>query len=181
MSAQVWTHSSKAASPPDRPQPVALIRPAEPADEEGWRRLWAAYCDFYGAAVAEDVTAATWRRILDPEAPISALVASVGGRVEGFANIVLHQFTWSERPTCLLEDLFVAPAVRGRGVGRELIDHVLERARDEGWARVYWHTRADNAPARRLYDTFTPADGFVRYTVVLHGAASRSTDTESAR
>lgn len=165
--------SSKAASPPDLSPPAALIRPAEPSDEESWRRLWAAYCDFYGAEVSEDVTAATWRRILDPEAPIDAFVAVVDGRVEGFANIVLHQFTWSEQPTCLLEDLFVSPMVRGRGVGRQLIDHVLSRARHEGWARVYWHTQADNARARRLYDTITPADGFVRYTVLLHGAASR--------
>jgi GNAT superfamily N-acetyltransferase len=165
-------HSSRAASPPERLPSIALTRPAEPGDEQRWRTLWAAYCDFYGAAVSEEVTAATWRRILDPEAPIEAVVAVVGGQVEGFANVVLHEFTWSERPTCLLEDLFVAPSLRGRGVGKQLIDHVLERARAAGWARVYWHTRADNAEARRLYDTITPADGFVRYTVVLHGAAS---------
>src|SRR5581483_6804991 len=126
--------SSKAASRPDLSPPAALIRPAQPSDAEGWRRLWAAYCDFYGAEVAEDVTAATWRRILHPEAPIHPSVAVVDGRVEGFANIVLHQFTWIEQPTCLLEDLFVSPTVRGRGVGRQLIDYVLSRARHEGWA-----------------------------------------------
>jgi len=87
----------------------------------------------------------------------------------GFANFVLHPFTWSELPACLLEDLYVAPAARGRGIGRLLIEHLVERARSEGWARVYWHTRAGNTTARRLYDRFCPADGFVRYTIALEG------------
>jgi len=63
----------------------------------------------------------------------------------------------------------VAPAARGRGIGRLLIEHLVERARSEGWARVYWHTRAGNTTARRLYDRFCPADGFVRYTIALEG------------
>ena len=37
--------------------------------------------------------------------------------------------------------------------------------RAEGWARLYWVTAADNAAARRLYDRFTQADGFVRYVI----------------
>jgi ribosomal protein S18 acetylase RimI-like enzyme len=85
----------------------------------------------------------------------------------GFANYVLHPFTWSERPTCYLEDLYVSPEARGRGVGKQLIEHLVVRGRTEGWARVYWHTREDNATARRLYDSFGPADGFVRYTIAL--------------
>jgi hypothetical protein len=35
--------------------------------------------------------------------------------------------------------------------------------RAEGWSRLYWMAREDNAAARALYDRFTPADGFVRY------------------
>jgi hypothetical protein len=37
--------------------------------------------------------------------------------------------------------------------------------RAEGWARLYWMTRADNVQARRLYDRFAQADGFVRYVI----------------
>jgi hypothetical protein len=32
---------------------------------------------------------------------------------------------------------------------------------------LYWHTRGNNATARRLYDTFIPADDFVRYVVTV--------------
>ena len=36
---------------------------------------------------------------------------------------------------------------------------------EQGWSRVYWVTKEDNARARRLYDRFAPADGFIRYSV----------------
>jgi len=88
-----------------------------------------------------------------------------GGDTVGLANYVLHPYTWGPAPVCYLEDLFVAPEARGAGVGRRLIEHLVEQARELGWARVYWHTREDNATARRLYDRFGPADGFIRYTV----------------
>ena len=87
----------------------------------------------------------------------------------GFANYVLHSFTWSDRLICLLEDLYVSAPVRGHGIGNALIEDLVNRGRDDGWARVYWHTREDNAAARRLYDRFAPADGFIRYTIPLHG------------
>ena len=39
--------------------------------------------------------------------------------------------------------------------------------RDRGWSRLYWHTRASNEAARRLYDKFVNADDFVRYRMIL--------------
>ena len=53
----------------------------------------------------------------------------------------------------------------GRGVGGALIEWLRNAMRAEGWARLYWMTAADNAQARRLYDRFSQADGFVRYVV----------------
>jgi GNAT superfamily N-acetyltransferase len=119
--------------------------------------------------VPPEVTAATWRRILDPGEQVGAILAASGRATVGFANYVLHPYTWGERPICLLEDLYVDPHARGTGVGARLIEHLVDRGREEDWARVYWHTRTDNAAARRLYDRFGPADGFIRYTIPLHG------------
>ena len=146
-----------------------MIRPAEADDECDWRRLWAGYCDFYGAVVPGEITTGTWRRILESSSQIGALLATLESETVGLANYVLHPFTWSEQPTCLLEDLYVSPAARGRGIGALLIDHLVKMGRAEGWARVYWHTREKNTSARRLYDRFCPADGFIRYTIALQG------------
>lgn len=140
-----------------------VIRAATEQDREVWRRLWDGYCQFYESEVPAETTDATWRRVLDPSAPIIGRIAEMDGRVVGFANAVIHLGTWRQAPVCYLEDLFVDPTVRGAGIGRALIDDLLALCRQEGWSQLYWHTRADNAVARRLYDSYTPADGFVCY------------------
>jgi ribosomal protein S18 acetylase RimI-like enzyme len=55
--------------------------------------------------------------------------------------------------------------MRGNGVGRLLLQDLVVLARQHGWSTLYWHTRSNNTTARRLYDTFSPADDFVRYVV----------------
>ena len=141
------------------------IRAALPSDEPVWRQLWRGYSDFYQARLADEVTSRTWNRILDPDSAVMCIVAEVDGQVYGFANCVVHENTWETQAVCYLEDLYVLPSARGRGIGGSLLEWLRNAMRAEGWARVYWVTRAGNEQARRLYDRFTPADDFVRYTL----------------
>jgi GNAT superfamily N-acetyltransferase len=143
------------------------IRELTASDEPRWRTLWDGYLRFYETAVPETTTAATWRRLLGPESPMEGLVAGRGDALVGFAHCVFHPYTWGEADACYLEDLFVDPDVRGTGAGRALIESVVERARAAGCGRVYWHTHMNNERARRLYDSFTSADDFVRYVMPL--------------
>ena len=66
-------------------------------------------------------------------------------------------------PICYLQDLFTDPALRGKGVGKLLIEAVYERARAAGSTRVYWHTHETNKAAMRLYDHVATHSGFVVY------------------
>ncbi|PWR24271.1 GNAT family N-acetyltransferase [Zavarzinia aquatilis] len=141
------------------------IRDAGPADEAAWRGLWGQYVDFYRAAVPEAVTATTWSRILDPLVPVFCRLAEVEGEIAGFAVGVVHARTWSIEPILYLEDLYVVPRVRGRNIGHALIEDLMALCRHHGWGQLYWHTEGDNARARRLYDRFAPADGYVRYRI----------------
>jgi ribosomal protein S18 acetylase RimI-like enzyme len=59
----------------------------------------------------------------------------------------------------------VDPAQRATGVGKQLIDWLVEEMKRQRWCRLYWHTRVSNYRARGLYDKFTPHSDFVRYTV----------------
>jgi GNAT superfamily N-acetyltransferase len=146
------------------------LRAPRPDDETAWRRLWRGYCDFYDHAVPEETTATTWQRILSTDDTVRCVLAARDGVVVGFANLIIHPITWSPAPACYLEDLFVDPGARGRGVGQALIAHLVDEARVEGWSRVYWMTRADNATARALYDKFALADDFVRYVIPHDGS-----------
>ena len=142
-----------------------IIRAALPADEAAWRELWKGYCDFYRTEVSDEVTQRTWTRILDPDSQIMCIVAEVDGQVYGFANCVVHENTFETQAICYLEDLFVRPGARGRGLGAALLEWLRNAMRAEGWARLYWMAKADNAQARQLYDKFTTADDFVRYVI----------------
>ncbi len=146
--------------------PVTLRDPTA-LDEAAWRRLWAGYVAFYQTEIPEAVTASTWRRILTPDSGIFCRLAEREAQVIGFSVSVLHLGTWTAAPICYLEDLFVDPAARGTGAGRALIQDLIDLGRARAWSRLYWHTRADNETARRLYDQFCPADDFVRYRLFL--------------
>lgn len=148
-------------------EPRLVVRAPRPEDELAFRTLWQRYLDFYEADVPDTVSAATWRRILDERSPIFARLAEREGDVVGFAVALSHENTWSVSPVCYLEDLFVSEHVRTQGIGRALIHSLLEVCRSAGWSRLYWHTRIDNARARRLYESFVSADDFVRYRIVL--------------
>lgn len=142
------------------------VREAEARDEAQWRALWDAYLAFYQMDLAPEVTAATWARILAPGG-IGMRVAEEDGTLLGFATWLTHPSTWTLTEDCYLEDLFVDAAARGKGVGRALIEDLAALGRTQGFARLYWHTAEGNAQARRLYDSFTPADGHVRYRMEL--------------
>ena len=148
------------------PVPGLVIRPLAREDKSAWQKLWLAYCDFYEQDIAQPVTDANWDRIHDPNSVIQGYGAYDGqGALLGIAHIILHPHTWSTKTLCYLEDLFVAPAVRGRDVGHALIEFLWKKAAIEGWGRLYWHTATNNAAARRLYDRFKPADAVVRYSI----------------
>ena len=107
------------------------IRDPRPVDEADWRRLWSGYCAFYETEVPEAVTAATWGRMLAPGSPLFGRIAEWDGQVAGFTVSVLHEGSWTTKPCCYLEDLFVAPDFRGKGIARALIEDQLKLCRDQ--------------------------------------------------
>ncbi len=143
------------------------IRPATAEDEALWRGLWSQYLAFYNVDLAPEVTARTWARVVDPTAPLCGMLAFDGDQLLGFALHHTHCSTWVLGEDRYLEDLFVAPEARGKGVGRALIDALIALCRAEGNARLYWHTDEGNSRARALYDSYAKSDGHIRYRLKL--------------
>ena len=142
------------------------IRDATPADEAVWRGLWAAYLAFYAVELPEAQTVLTWGRIIG-EGPMNLRLAEEDGRVVGFALWNHHPSSWAMADDLYLEDLFVDPQARGRGLGRALIADLFAIARTRGFSRVWWMTEEGNAAARKLYDTMSGYDGHIRYRTRL--------------
>ncbi|MES2177789.1 MAG: GNAT family N-acetyltransferase [Gemmatimonadota bacterium] len=143
------------------------VRPIERRDYAAWLPLWDGYNAFYGregpTALRADITEATWERFFDPHEPVFALVAESAGALIGLTHFLFHRSTTRIELTCYLQDLFTAPELRGRGVGRALIQGVYDRARSEGIHRVYWLTHQSNAAGRMLYDKVAKHAGFLVY------------------
>jgi GNAT superfamily N-acetyltransferase len=143
------------------------IRSVVREDWNQWLSLWDGYNAFYGregpTALPLEITNTTWARFFDAYEPIHALVAESAGELLGLTHYLFHRNTIQIEPSCYLQDLFTLPAVRGRGVGRTLIEAVYERARVAGVKRVYWHTHETNLIAMRLYDQVAKKPGAVMY------------------
>jgi GNAT superfamily N-acetyltransferase len=143
------------------------VRPVTLADYDNWLPLWEGYNAFYErkgpTAVPIEVTNLTWQRFFDGYEPMHALVAEDGGKLVGLVHYIFHRNTTMVGPVCYLQDLFTDPALRGKGVGKALIEAVYAKAREAGSPRVYWHTHETNKTAMRLYDYVAKHSGFVVY------------------
>ena len=144
------------------------IRAANPADKQRWLVLWQGYLDFYKTELSTEQSELTWQRILNPEFNMKCALAIDDGAIVGFTTYNLQNSTWSENGHCYLEDLFVDSTVRGKGVGRSLIEYVKSYAIENKCSRLYWNTDEDNATARKLYDSYTLESGKRQYRIALN-------------
>jgi len=141
-----------------------IIRPLTAADEDQWRHLWRDYLDFYQTSLSEEVYVSSFARLLgdDPQ-DFKGLVAELDGKLVGLTHYLFHRHGWKIENTCYLQDLYADPAVRGKGIGRALIEGVYAAADAAGAPAVYWLTQDFNTEARKLYDRIAVLTPFIKY------------------
>ncbi len=118
-----------------------IIRPIDRTDYDQWLPLWNGYNAFYGrsgaTALPEEITQTTWDRFFDESEPVFALVAESEGKLVGLTHYLFHRSTTKIKPVCYLQDLFTDDALRGKGIGRALINGVYERAQAGRFQHVF--------------------------------------------
>jgi GNAT superfamily N-acetyltransferase len=119
------------------------------------------------------------REHLFGERPVAEVViAEDGGEPAGFA-LFFHSFsTFLGRPGIYLEDLYVRPEFRGRGIGRALLVRLARLAKERGCGRLEWSVLDWNEPAIGFYKDLgaSPVGGWTVYRVTgeaLEGLAER--------
>ncbi|HTR76193.1 MAG TPA: GNAT family N-acetyltransferase [Solirubrobacterales bacterium] len=119
--------------------------------------LIAAYQRFYEVVeIDDDRNRSFFRRFLSPSLDGALLAArDDDGAILGYACLYWHFSSLQAVETVLMNDLFVTPEARGRGVGRALIEAAADVARERGAAWLEWSTAPDNRTAQRLYDSLT--------------------------
>lgn len=151
----------------DRTTENVVIRPLRPDERAPWEPLWRGYQVFYETDIPGSTTAVTWARLHDPAEPMGALGAYIDAQLCGIAHYIYHRSCWSVGNYCYLQDLFVAEAERGRGIGRRLIGAVEDMARAAGANRIHWLTHETNTDARALYDKLAQRSGFIQYRKIF--------------
>ena len=78
-------------------------------------------------------------------------IAEWDGEPAGFAVWFVNFSTFSGRHGIYLEDLFVRPALRGKGIGKALLVHLANQCVANGWSRLQWAVLDWNAPSIEFY------------------------------
>jgi GNAT superfamily N-acetyltransferase len=81
------------------------------------------------------------------------VIAEWDGQAAGFAFWFYNYSTWQGRPGLYLEDLFVKPEFRGKGIGKALLLHLAKVASDENCGRFEWSVLDWNTPAIEFYES----------------------------
>ena len=132
--------------------PPCRIRPAVESDVPLILALIRELAEYERMAGEVTGTEADIRQALFGPAPSAeAVIAVVDGRPAGFA-LFFHNFsTFTAKRGLYLEDLYVRPDQRGRGVGRHLLRHLARIARERGCRRFEWSVLDWNELAIRSY------------------------------
>lgn len=130
------------------------IAPVSAEHYEALLPLIAAYQRFYEVEDIDDGrNRAFFRRFLAPSEDGLLLGARAEDRFRGYACLYWHFSSTIAAEVVLMNDLFVEPEDRNRGIGRALIEASRDVARERGAAHLQWATAPDNHTAQRLYDS----------------------------
>lgn len=146
------------------------IRPVRDRDFFDWLPLFASYGEFYGAQVPDEKALLVWSWISDKVHGVSALVAQDDdGKLVGLAHYRPFPRPLEGGTGIYIDDLFVAPESRGKGIASALLDRVTEIARSERAGIVRWATAPDNDAAQSLSGKVADRTDWITYDRSVNG------------
>jgi ribosomal protein S18 acetylase RimI-like enzyme len=135
------------------------VRRATPEDAAEVGRLFYEFnTEFSEETPGPDVAAKRYARLMESG---DAVVLLIGTGPDGFAQLRFRPSVYSEGLDAYLEELYVVPTKRGRGLGRALLEAAMDAAREEGATFIELGTSEDDVAARGLYESagFTNREG----------------------
>ncbi len=91
------------------------------------------------------------RTLADPKSKVEVVLADWSGETVGFALFFENYSTFLGKPGLYLEDLFVRPGLRTKGIGTALMARLIEIAKERSYGRVEWSVLDWNEPAIKFY------------------------------
>jgi ribosomal protein S18 acetylase RimI-like enzyme len=132
---------------------VSRVRHATSAEASDVARLIAEFRDWWRYEGPSDESIERSVRRLLADERTAFLLAEADGEAVGVCQLRYRYGLWLESEDCELEDLYVREQARGSGLGRELVEAAIDRARARGCGRIQLDTNEGNAAARALYES----------------------------
>lgn len=137
------------------PAEKLLIRPAISADCELIHVFITSLAEY--ERLAHEVVATPEKletSLFGPDSATEVFIAEWDGVPAGFALCFTSYSTFLALPGIYLEDLFVYPEFRGKGIGKALLQHLASLVVERGWGRLEWSVLDWNRPAIDFYLRF---------------------------
>ncbi len=131
--------SIRSAAPADIPLILALIRELAAYERSPESAV----------ATADDLLRDGW----GPQSKFRVVIAEWDAEPAGFALFFYNYSTWQGRPGLYLEDLFVRPAFRKKGIGKALLVYLARVAVEENCGRFQWQVLDWNQPSIDFYES----------------------------
>ena len=142
---------------------TTIIRRIKQTDKDVWHVLWRGYNAFYERHVEGRTTDRVWYALRGETGDPFGFGAELDGKLVGFTHYFYLRSTSDWGPRCYMQDLFADPSVRGKGIGRALIEAVYADADKNHAAQTFWLTTTSNKTAQRFYDRVATITPFVKY------------------
>jgi ribosomal protein S18 acetylase RimI-like enzyme len=142
------------------------IRTPHDSDFFSWLGVYEGYAKFYDTELTDQRALILWSWLSDAKHEENALIAvddDADGEIVGLVHFREFSRPLEADRSLFIDDLFVVPDYRGKGVGRSLIDAVTKIGTDKGFGVVQWITAPDNADAQKLYDDVASRTSWVTY------------------
>ncbi len=127
------------------------LRWAEPQDVDTILRLITELAEYERLAHEVVATKEGLKRWLFDEPQAECIIANREGRDVGFAIFFTNFSTFLAKPGIYLEDLFVEPSSRGKGIGKALMRRIAQITIERGYARFDWAVLDWNEPSIEFY------------------------------
>ena len=133
---------------------MLTIRPATPTDVPLILEFICGLAEYEREPEAAVATAADLLRDgFGPEPKFRVDIAEWSGEPAGFAFYFWNYSTWQGKPGLYLEDLFVRPRFRGKGIGKALLVHLARVALKNNCGRLVWQVLDWNTPSIKFYES----------------------------
>lgn len=126
------------------------VRSITADDYQQWVKVYSGYITFCRRSFEQASVNTLWQWLMEQK--VFCLVAIVDGQFVGLAHSQQLYSPLNGKLTGYLEDLFVVPEYRGKGVAEQLIEQLKQLGREKNWLFIRWKTRENNYRAKAFHD-----------------------------